>query len=160
MFLFGRTPPSEPERSHEDLDEVPFEETTTRRRAPSSRVVRPGQRAFKFDVISRYGARCAFCDISVPDLLRAAHIRPVHNDGSDDARNGLPLCENHHAAFDAGLIRINLESLALEVPCTLTPTSLQITRADLKHLPKMPAAKALKWRHTSCESYRKQRYDT
>ena len=37
-------------------------------------------------------------------LLEAAHIRGVAQKGSDDCRNGLILCKNHHSAFDTNLI--------------------------------------------------------
>ena len=109
--------------------------------------------------MSRYEAQRALCDLEVPDLLRAAHIRPVQNQGSDDARNGLLLCENHHFAFDAGLIRIQADSLCVEVPKSMTHLRLQITRKDLLHLSRRPAVAALRWRSTRYEPYSRHQYD-
>ena len=157
-FLFGRSRASEPERAQYDLDDSPFEETTSRRRTEVSRLLRPGQRNFRFDVMSRYEAQRALCDLEVPDLLRAAHIRPVQNQGSDDARNGLLLCENHHLAFDAGLIRIHADSLRVEVPKMMTHQRLQITRKDLHHLSKRPAGEALRWRSARYKPYSRHQY--
>ena len=44
-------------------------------------------------------------------MLQAAHIRPVSENGSDDPRNGLVLCANHHLAFDANLFAFDPETL-------------------------------------------------
>jgi len=87
-----------------DPEDQPFrlvEERRTTRRQVEARV---GQPRFKFQVFERYGSRCAVCDISAPQLLDAAHLRPKKEHGSDDPRNGLVLCASHHRALDAGLL--------------------------------------------------------
>jgi HNH endonuclease len=50
--------------------------------------------------MSQYGLKCAVCDIRHPQLLKAAHICGKSQKGSDDWRNGIPLCSTHHDAFD------------------------------------------------------------
>jgi hypothetical protein len=45
------------------------------------------------------GWKCAVCGMRIVQLLDAAHIRGVAEGGSDDPRNGLMLCVNHHRAF-------------------------------------------------------------
>jgi putative restriction endonuclease len=57
--------------------------------------------------MSQYGHKCGVCDIRHPQLLKAAHIRGKSERGSDDWRNGIPLCATHHDAFDSHLFGIN-----------------------------------------------------
>lgn len=59
--------------------------------------------AFRERVLRHYGLRCAVCSVSVTSLIEAAHIQPVKDGGSDNVSNGLPLCANHHIAFDSHL---------------------------------------------------------
>ena len=63
-------------------------------------MARRGQQRFRFQVMAQYGSKCAVCDIRYPALLKAAHICGVAQQGSDDWRNGIPLCATHHDAFD------------------------------------------------------------
>jgi hypothetical protein len=63
-------------------------------------LARPNQQRFKFDVIARYGAVCAVCDIAAPEVLDAIHLAEKSQQGSDHAENGLVLCATHHRAFD------------------------------------------------------------
>lgn len=59
---------------------------------------------FRRRVLSAYGHRCALCGIQL-DLIDAAHIEPVSQNGStDETSNGIALCKLHHAAFDNLLI--------------------------------------------------------
>ena len=53
-----------------------------------------------------YGGCCAVCSINREEMLDAAHIKPWSESGAEekvDPANGLLLCKNHHAAFDAKL---------------------------------------------------------
>ena len=109
--------------------------------------VRLGQQRFNFYVFQRYGSRCAVCDMSIPQVLDAAHLVPDRNQGSYDPRNGLVLCAVHHRAFDAGLFAIEPKTLELRYR-ELEPDAdaLRIDRASLHHLPKQPHEDALRWR--------------
>lgn len=104
---------------------------------------RPGQGAFRFRVLRRYGRRCAFCDIDHDGLLHAAHLCPVEAGGSDDPRNGLVLCLNHHRAFDLGLLRIDPETL--DVVAVSPPSRTGRVRKSIRHLSRHPADDALRW---------------
>jgi putative restriction endonuclease len=64
---------------------------------------------------------CAVCDVANAKILEAAHIIPVDESGTDDPRNGLPLCRNHHYAFDESMFKINPLNLAIEVYCENLP---------------------------------------
>lgn len=85
----------------------------------------------------------------------AAHIRPVSENGSYDARNGLVLCTLHHSAFDAGLFEIDPASLEL-TPRINGPSldRLMVTRKSIAHLRRLPHPSALIWRWET--SHRKQ----
>src|SRR6266542_3841531 len=83
------------------LPETPFtlfDESVEQRRVEVA--ARPNQQRFKFEVMARYGAACAVCDIDVREVLDAVHLAEKRIKGSDDAANGLVLCATHHRAFD------------------------------------------------------------
>jgi putative restriction endonuclease len=104
---------------------------------------RPNQLRFAFGVQKRYGTKCAVCGLNIQGLIQAAHLLSKKLGGSDDARNGLPLCANHHLAFDRGYwcMDPNLKLHAAAGGPALD--DLAIIRADLSHLPQKPHADAL-----------------
>ena len=127
-------------------------------RAEKQKTVTQRERSpvFHFEVVKRYGQQCVFCDISEARLLEAAHIKPVSENGSDDPRNGLVLCANHHKAFDAGLVGIDPTSHRLVDLRTGTDlSSLGISKSSIGGLRRKPHADALSWwwskfgRHTN-----------
>jgi putative restriction endonuclease len=121
-----------------------LDETSDRRQA--RRAVRVNQAHFKFRVLKRYGARCAVCQVSVQQLLDAAHLCPKSERGTDDERNGLPLCANHHRALDTYLFGIRPDTLEL-VPATSGPAlhEVGITEANISHLRRPPHRDALQY---------------
>jgi putative restriction endonuclease len=100
---------------------------------------------FTFEVGKRCGWRCAVCNIELKCLLDAAHIRGVADKGSDDPRNGLILCKNHHAAFDAGLLNFHPETGAVELSDHLSTEKIGITVSVLPEQLR-PHIEALRWR--------------
>lgn len=69
-------------------------------------------KAFQSRVSTIYQRKCAVCGTGLQHPkgkfeTHAAHIVPRGRSGSDDARNGLQLCQTHHWAFDAGLFGID-----------------------------------------------------
>lgn len=110
--------------------------------------VRSGQGKFSFAVRKRSGVVCGACALSVPDLIDAAHIIPDSAGGSNDPRNGLPLCATHHRAFDADLIGIDPGTMrwAAAPNGQFDLASLGVTQADLEHLLAKPHIEALEWR--------------
>jgi putative restriction endonuclease len=113
---------------------------------------RSNQAAFRIAVFRRYGFQCAVCDVSVTDLLDAAHLVSKSEHGSDDPRNGIPLCALHHRAFDSNLFSIDPSTLAV-VTRKKGPSmaELGITKHEISHLPVFPPREALnycwkKWR--------------
>lgn len=101
---------------------------------------------FKRQVVNRYGASCAVCDIQVIDLLDGAHLKGKKFRGSDDPRNGLVLCATHHRAFDRGLFFIHPETLdvhAREGGPSLG--EIGIVRSNIRQLKNLPHREALEW---------------
>ncbi len=78
--------------------------------------LRPEQAAFRSRVLAQYGTKCALCSMDVVELLQAAHIRNFAIDPTANLPdNGIPLCLNHHGAFDLHLIEVDPETLAVTV---------------------------------------------
>lgn len=110
---------------------------------------RKNQQRFKFQVFKRYGPKCAVCGLEIPTLLQAAHLVPKERQGSDDPRNGLVFCANHHLAFDANLFGIMPETLEFCFkPLGPDAQALQICFKDLSYLERMPHEEALEWRYS------------
>lgn len=67
------------------------------------------QEIFRAALLQAYSGRCAVCAFPFEVGLDAAHIRPWADSNHAerlDVRNGVLLCKNHHALFDAGILRI------------------------------------------------------
>lgn len=78
--------------------------------ATSNRALRDPN--FRRAVINAYDKTCAITGLRLINgggraEVEAAHIRPVHNDGPDDVRNGLALSGTVHWMFDRGLIGLS-----------------------------------------------------
>ena len=101
------------------------------------------QTKFRFDVLKRYGSKCALCKIENKHLIDAAHIIPVDEDGTDDPRNGLILCKNHHAAFDRNLFTVSLSNFSIDTNDNLTNISEDNLTTKTG---KMPHIQALEYR--------------
>lgn len=132
----------------EHIDDQPFKPfgNGARQSTKGTRAYRSPE--FKFDVLRRYGKHCAVCDVCVDEMLEAAHIIPKESRGSDDARNGLILCANHHKAFDAGMFGFEPSTTRIDLWQTgVTTQDMGITRNDLTHLESLPASEALTWRY-------------
>ena len=73
--------------------------------------VRRGQQFFRQCILNAYGVNCCISGINVPRMLVASHIKPWRNFPEErlDPRNGLCLSSIHDAAFDAGLITIDVD---------------------------------------------------
>ena len=91
----------------QNIDEDTLDETETNNRG--KRTVKQYNRSAKFrnDVLEACGAQCAVCGCEERVILQAAHIEAVADGGSDDPKNGICLCANHHLMFDHDLIRID-----------------------------------------------------
>lgn len=86
-----------------------------RKRRLRSVCERPGQGKFRDEMRKRFDGRCAITRCDVFAVLEAAHVSPYLGDADDDRQNGLLLRADVHALFDCGLLRINPETLAIEM---------------------------------------------
>ncbi len=71
---------------------------------------RVGQNVFRAGLLEYWEGRCAITGLAIPELLRASHIKPWADCGSDaerlDVFNGLLLAPHLDAAFDGGFITV------------------------------------------------------
>ena len=102
------------------------------------------QPKFNFDVFKYYQNQCAVCDINY--FLEAAHIIPVKNRGTDNKKNGIILCKNHHKAFDDIFFKINYQNYNIEI-LKENKVSLRILRDNINHLTNKPGNIFLEWRY-------------
>ncbi len=145
LITFGTVQPAQ--SFIESEKEEPFELAEKGNKTSIKKVqTRPGQQRFKFRVLKRYGPQCAVCNISIPEVLDAAHLRSKKEHGSDDPRNGLVLCAVHHRALDTGLFAIEPSSLRIRGRASGPDlNALRIEYTTLEHLPEKPHSHALEW---------------
>jgi hypothetical protein len=128
---------------------APFPSPSGARQQRSISIIRRKARDSRFSrwVRETNGHRCAVCPegISYADvnILEAAHIRSVEEDGPDDLHNGLPLCPNHHALFDEGLWSLRPNGRVLISPALTRELALTLTQhLNLKWA---PDAEQVRW---------------
>ncbi len=92
------------------------------------RRLRHHQSAFRSNLLTVYGHRCAVTGADVPAALQAAHIDPHSKTADNRTDNGLLLRADLHALFDMGLLRVSPVSLRID----LHPSLRQSTYADLQ----------------------------
>jgi len=126
-----------------DETDVLFDDTRQRKKTLSSNR-NNNQPKFNFDVFKYYQNQCAVCDINY--FLEAAHIIPVKNRGTDNKKNGIILCKNHHKAFDDIFFRINYQNYNIEI-LRENKVSLKILRDNINHLTNKPGNIFLEWRY-------------
>jgi hypothetical protein len=68
---------------------------------------RPQQARFRKYVLDATDSKCLLTGETMLEVLRACHIIPVSQNGSDDVGNGLCLREDLHILFDSGHLRIH-----------------------------------------------------
>jgi putative restriction endonuclease len=144
LVVFGEQPPTV---SVDPEEEAPFSAFEAKQRRLSTTAQRTGQARFHFGVLLRYGPACALCRIDVREVLDSPHLVPVANRGSNDPRNGLVMCANHHRAFDAHLFGIEPGSLRICFTSSGPDARrLGVVTNDLTGLERRPHSEALTWR--------------
>ena len=98
---------------------------------------------FRREVSKLNGMKCVLCNIDIPEILDAAHLVAKKSKGTDDPRNGLILCSNHHRLYDAGMYYIEPETTSVVSSSNLTLAEMKISNFDLSHLTKEPPKEAL-----------------
>jgi putative restriction endonuclease len=144
LILFGGEIP--PRYSRAAATTEPFQLTEDPQRRASIVMARVGQQRFRFQVMSQYGHKCAVCDIRHPQLLKAAHICGKSAKGTDDWRNGIPLCATHHDAFDTYLFGIDPMTNLIRCKPGIDERTIGIRERALQPLNNAPHIEALRWR--------------
>jgi putative restriction endonuclease len=150
LILFGER---KPEYQPAPSQETPFALTGGPTPQKTTAKARPGQQRFRFQVLAKFGCKCAVCTITHPSLMKAAHICGKAHHGSDDWRNGLPLCSTHHDAFDAQLFTIIPDTLAIKTMPNVSLASIGITTKILTPIHRRPHPEALSWRFAQTNKF-------
>lgn len=77
-----------------------------RKRVHNFRISRPNQARFRKDVLSAC-QRCIITNVTMPEVLEAAHIKPFKYNGEDTVANGFAMRTDIHTLFDTGHLRIS-----------------------------------------------------
>ena len=80
----------------DDIERIRVQKTRTR----------PNQARFRRAVLTAY-TRCIITNVTMPEVLEAAHIVPVRYHGEDTTANGFCMRMDIHLLFDAGHLRVN-----------------------------------------------------
>ena len=119
--------------SWENKRSLDSDDTVTEERDIASMTTkyRPRTGGFKESVISAHGLECQVCGMKIKPLIEAAHIVPVALNGVDHFNNGIPLCPNHHAAFDRYLFAFDPVDKSVVFKDGLNHSVLGITKPKL-----------------------------
>lgn len=129
-------------------DEQPFQLTDDEVTTASRKMkIRPNQKRFAFEVVKKYPGGCAACGIVEPSVFEAAHVHPKADRGSDDSRNGILLCANHHKMFDRNLWTIAPDGFGFIFKPGVDPIALGFKFDLLGASVVKPAQEALLARH-------------
>jgi putative restriction endonuclease len=134
------------------IDEQPFELSYN-----DDRILRTSNSSrrnpiFRFNVLKRYGSKCAVCSMTIDNLLSAAHIVPKGSSYSnDDPRNGIVLCHNHHNAFDTHLFGIHPDTKKIVQRAKGPLLSDLKIECDCLTTKNFPHTDALRWQYKKFE---------
>jgi predicted RNA-binding protein with PUA-like domain len=150
-FHPSSSPPSEELLGELDGAE-PFDPASIddgRQRVLRSIAQRQGQATFRRRLFEAYGGRCALTDCEVPWVLEAAHIFPHRGQQTNHVTNGLLLRADLHVLFDLGLLRVDPESLTVELDPSLRGSPYTELSGRKLRLPasieQRPSIEALAW---------------
>lgn len=90
------------------LDQIRASEVTSEveRKRLQTRAARPNQANFRREVLKAC-ERCVITNVTMPEILEAAHIKPFKYNGDDTVENGFAMRVDIHTLFDAGHLRIS-----------------------------------------------------
>lgn len=82
-----------------------YTDEVERKRVQTNKVARPNQANFRKAVLKAC-ERCIITNVTMPEVLEAAHIKPFKYNGEDTIANGLAMRTDIHTLFDTGHLRI------------------------------------------------------
>lgn len=86
-----------------------------RERVEVTQIRRRDQSAFRNQLLSAYGERCAVTEVNVPAALQAAHIYPYRGKESQVVSNGMLLRADIHQLFDAHLLTVEPQNYRIRL---------------------------------------------
>jgi len=95
------------------LDAIRATEITAefeRKRVQTYRVARSNQANFRRTVLKAC-ERCVITNVTMHEVLEAAHIKPFKYNGEDSIANGFAMRTDIHTLFDAGHLRISVDGI-------------------------------------------------
>lgn len=107
VLLSGSTSNPSIEQSVQLLNSTDVISDVERKRLQTVRS-RPHQAQFRRDVLAAC-KRCVITNVTMPEVLEAAHIKPYKYHGEDTAANGFAMRLDIHTLFDTGHLRISPE---------------------------------------------------
>lgn len=93
------------------IEEIRSTEVTAefeRKRVQYFNTTRPHQAAFRRQVLSAC-KRCVITNVTMPEILEAAHIKPFKYNGENTIANGFAMRTDIHTLFDTGHLRISVD---------------------------------------------------
>lgn len=81
-----------------------------RKRVQTYRTSRPNQANFRRAVLAAC-QRCIITNVTMPEVLEAAHIKPFKYNGEDTVANGFAMRTDIHTLFDNGHLRISEDGI-------------------------------------------------
>lgn len=82
-----------------------YADEVERKRIQTVRVTRVNQASFRKAVLQAC-ERCVITNVTMPEILEAAHIKPFKYNGEDTVANGFAMRTDIHTLFDTGHLRI------------------------------------------------------
>jgi hypothetical protein len=87
-----------------------YTDEVERKRIQTNRIARPNQANFRKAVLQAC-ERCVITNVTMPEILEAAHIKPFKYKGEDTVANGFAMRTDIHTLFDTGHLRISPEGI-------------------------------------------------
>jgi predicted restriction endonuclease len=95
-----------PEIAVKSLQQTQIPANIERKKVSRELLERPYQSKFRKNVLNAFQSRCLITGVNIENVLEAAHIIPVANNGSDQTENGLCLRSDIHQLYDSGHLKM------------------------------------------------------
>ena len=94
---------------------IEYDGEDERRVVTTQQVRREQQGRFRDELLRAYQGACAISGTNVPEVLQAAHINPYRGKKSQVVNNGILLRADLHLLYDAHLVSIDPDTLAVRL---------------------------------------------
>jgi predicted restriction endonuclease len=98
--------PVRPELTVKSLQQTQIPANIERKKVSRELLERPYQSKFRKNILIAFNSKCLITGVNIENVLEAAHIVPVANNGSDQTDNGLCLRSDIHQLYDSGHLKL------------------------------------------------------